>query len=148
MAADPSGNLSRRAVHIGKYEVISHIATGGMGAVYKARDVELQRDVALKILSPEMAAKPGLLERFRREARHAARLRHENIVAIYECGETGDTHFLALEFVDGIDLAAYIERKGKLDPEEARVITVQATRALVHAHSQGIIHRDIKPSNF
>jgi eukaryotic-like serine/threonine-protein kinase len=148
MGSDPSPNVPRRAVRIGKYQVISHIATGGMGAVYKARDVELRRDVALKILSPEMAAKPGLLERFRREARHAARLRHENIVAIYEYGETGDTHFLALEYVDGVDLREYIERKGKLDPEEARIITLQATRALVHAHAQGIIHRDIKPSNF
>jgi serine/threonine-protein kinase len=119
-----------------------------MGAVYKARDVELRRDVALKILSPEMALKPGLLERFRREAIHAARLRHENIVAIYEYGETGDTRFLALEYVEGIDLGEYIERKGKLDPEEARIITLQAARALAHAHSQGIIHRDIKPSNF
>jgi serine/threonine protein kinase len=148
MSSAPSGKVPRRAVHIGKYEVISHIATGGMGAVYKARDVELRRDVALKVLAPELAAKPGLLERFRREARHAARLRHENIVSIYECGETGGTYYLALEFVDGIDLGEYIDREGKLDPEEARLITLQAARALEHAHAHGIIHRDVKPSNF
>jgi serine/threonine-protein kinase len=133
---------------VGKYQILSHIATGGMGAVYKAHDPELRRDVALKILPPEMAAKPALLERFKREAIHAARLRHENIVAIYECGEAEDTHFLALEFVDGIDLGEYIRRQGKLDPEEARLIMVQAARALVHAHANNIVHRDVKPSNF
>jgi len=148
MPSDPSAPTARRPVRIGKYEVISHIATGGMGAVYKARDVELRREVALKILPPELAAKPALLERFKREARHAARLRHENIVTLFECGEVGGTHYLALEFVQGIDLGDYIDRKGKLDPEEARIITLQAARALDHAHHQGIIHRDIKPSNF
>jgi len=86
MPSDPSAPTARRPVRIGKYEVISHIATGGMGAVYKARDVELRREVALKILPPELAAKPALLERFKREARHAARLRHENIVTLFECG--------------------------------------------------------------
>src|SRR6266851_3810397 len=148
MPSDPSAPTARRPVRIGKYEVISHIATGGMGAVYKARDVELRREVALKILPPELAAKPALLERFKREAIHAARLRHENIVTLFECGEVGGTHYLALEFVQGIDLGDYIDRKGKLDPEEARIITLQAARALDHAHHQGIIHRDIKPSNF
>jgi serine/threonine-protein kinase len=148
MPSDPAAPTARRPVRIGKYEVISHIATGGMGAVYKARDVELRREVALKILPPELAAKPALLERFKREAIHAARLRHENIVTIFECGEVGGTHFLALEFVEGIDLCEYIDRKGKLDPEEARIITLQAARALDHAHHQGIVHRDIKPSNF
>jgi eukaryotic-like serine/threonine-protein kinase len=148
MPSDPSAPTARRPVRIGKYEVLSHIATGGMGAVYKARDVELRREVALKILPPELAAKPALLERFKREAIHAARLRHENIVTLFECGEVGGTHYLALEFVQGIDLGDYIDRNGKLDPEEARIISLQAARALDHAHHQGIIHRDIKPSNF
>jgi serine/threonine-protein kinase len=148
MASDPEQKSARRAVRIGKYEVLQHIATGGMGAVYKALDTELNRVVALKVLSPEMGAKPAMLERFRREARHAARLRHENIVTIYECGSQGSTHFLALEYVDGSDLGDYIDKKGKLDPEEARLITLQAARALDHAHQVNIIHRDIKPSNF
>jgi serine/threonine-protein kinase len=119
-----------------------------MGAVYLATDTDLHRDVALKILSPELAAKPAALERFRREARHAARLRHENIVTVYEFGSATGTWFLALEFVDGIDLSEYINRKGRLDPAEAVAITVQAVKALEHAHLNGIVHRDIKPSNF
>jgi len=148
MTPDPHTKNSRRPVRIGKYEVVEHIATGGMGAVYRARDTQLDRDVALKVLSNEMAASPGALERFRREARNAAKLRHENIVSIYECGEEKGTWYLALEFVEGIDLYDYIQRKGMLDPEEARRITIQAALALQHAHQQGIVHRDIKPSNF
>src|SRR5215472_9922711 len=101
MSSDPSAKRQRRPVRIGKYEVIAHIATGGMGAVYKAIDTDLQRPVALKILSAEMAARPNMVERFKREGISAARLRHENIVAIHECGEWGGTLFLALEFVDG-----------------------------------------------
>ena len=115
MSSDPSPGHSRRTVRIGKYEVVRHVATGGMGAVYLATDTDLHRDVALKILSPELAAKPAALERFRREARHAARLRHENIVTVYEFGSATGTWFLALEFVDGIDLSEYINRKGRLD---------------------------------
>src|SRR5215467_8993347 len=106
-----------RTRRIGKYEVVKYIATGGMGAVYRAVDTELDRPVALKVLNPEIAAKQDMLDRFKREARAAARLRHENIVAIYDVGEVGGTYFLALEFVDGIDLHEYICKKGKLPPE-------------------------------
>ena len=133
---------------LGKYKVLEHIATGGMGVVYKAIDQELGRMVALKVLDSRMAESPNTLERFRREARHAARLSHKNIVTLYEYGQSGGLHFLALEFVDGIDLYDYIERKGQLAPEESRRILVQAVKALDHAYQQGITHRDIKPSNF
>jgi eukaryotic-like serine/threonine-protein kinase len=148
MASESSARDSRRSVRIGNYEVLAHIASGGMGAVYRARHVAQGHEVALKILAPEMAANPATLERFRREARHAAKLRHENVVAIHEFGESRGTWFLAMEFVDGIDLHEYISRKGRLDPAEARQITIQAARALDHAAGQGIVHRDIKPSNF
>ncbi len=148
MSSDPSAKRRRRAVRVGKYEVVAHIATGGMGAVYKAIDTTLKREVALKVMPPSMASKPNAVERFRREALHAAKLRHENIVTIYEFSQAGTTFYLAMEFVDGIDLLEYIERKGRLDPEEARLITIQAAHALDHAHTQGIVHRDIKPSNF
>jgi serine/threonine-protein kinase len=148
MPQESASKGGKRPVRIGKYEVIAHIATGGMGAVYKAVDTELGRFVALKVLSPEMAAKPNMVERFKREARSAARLRHENIVAIYECGKWGDTNYLALEFVDGCDLHDYITRRGRLDSDEARHILMQAARALDHAFRNKIVHRDIKPSNF
>jgi serine/threonine protein kinase len=133
---------------LGKYKVLAHIATGGMGTVYKASDEQLGRLVALKVLDPEMAEKPNTLERFRREARHAAKLIHKNIVTLYEYGETDGLHFLALEFVDGIDLYDYIAHKSRLSPEESRRILIQAVQALDHAFKQGITHRDIKPSNF
>jgi serine/threonine-protein kinase len=148
MSSDRPAKRRRRPVRLGKYEVVAHIATGGMGAVYKAIDTVLQREVALKVLPPDMASKPNALERFRREARNAAKLRHENIVTIYEFDQSGDTFYLAMEFIDGIDLHEYIERKGRLDPEEARIVTIQAAHALEHARTQGVVHRDIKPSNF
>src|SRR5438105_4734453 len=125
---------------VGKYEVIEYIASGGMGAVYKARDVALDRVVALKILPPALAKQPKMLDRFRREARAAARLNHENIVAIYEFGGHGELYFLAMEFVPGVDLQDYIEKRKKLPPEEARQIVLQAARALAHAHEQQIVH--------
>ncbi len=148
MSSDPAAKGPRRSIRIGKYEVLSHIATGGMGAVYKARDTENDREVALKVMSPEMAAKPSMIERFRREARHAAKLCHENVVTLYEFGEANNTWFLAMEFIDGIDLHEYSKRKGPLDPDEALDIILQGCRGLEHAYQRGIIHRDIKPSNF
>jgi serine/threonine protein kinase len=132
---------------VGRYEVVAHIASGGMGEVYKARDVELDRIVALKVLPSHLSDNPTSVERFRREARNAARLTHKNIVTLYDWGQDSGTWFLALEFIDGIDLNTYINDKGRLNPQEAWVITIQATRALEHAFGQGITHRDIKPSN-
>jgi serine/threonine protein kinase len=143
----PSDQLTPGS-RLGKYKVLAHIATGGMGTVYKASDEQLGRLVALKVLDASMAEKPNTLERFRREARHAAKLIHKNIVTLYEYGQVDGRHFLALEYVDGIDLYDYIVRKGRLSPEESRRILIQAVQALDHAYKQGITHRDIKPSNF
>src|SRR5438552_10082175 len=147
MSAEQSGD-GRRYSRLGKYEIVVHLASGGMGAVYKAVDVDLGREIALKILSPELVGKPGLVERFQREARHIAKLRHPNIVKIYEFGEVSGTYYLALEFVDGVDLYDYIARKGQLDLEESLILLTQATRALDHLHQQNMVHRDVKPSNF
>jgi serine/threonine-protein kinase len=133
---------------IGKFEVLAHIASGGMGAVYRAFDTENSREVALKVMNPEMAARPAMLERFKREARSGLKLCHENVVSLYEFGDINGTFFLAMEFVEGTDLHEYLERKGPLDPEQSRQIMIQAARALNHASKQGIVHRDIKPSNF
>ncbi len=138
----------RPGSRIGKYEVLAHIATGGMGKVYKARDVALGRTVALKVLAANAAAKPSAIERFRREARNASRLCHKHVVTLYEFGESDGVYFLALEYVQGIDLYEYIERKGQLHPEEARRILMQAVKAIDHTFHNGITHRDIKPSNF
>jgi eukaryotic-like serine/threonine-protein kinase len=148
MTTQTTVQSGRRPVRIGKYEILRHIASGGMGAVYKALDVEAQREVALKVLPPDLAANPRMCERFRREAQAAARLRHENVAAVYEFGELAGTHYLALEFVEGVDLHEYCKRQGKLPPALVRELLKQATKALAHIHNQGIVHRDIKPSNF
>jgi serine/threonine-protein kinase len=146
MSSEPSARPDRPRF-IGRYQIIKHLGAGGMGAVYKALHVDLGREVALKILPSELASKPDMLERFRNEALQAAKLRHEHIVTLYEFGEVAGTKFLAMEFVDGTNLHEYIDEKKQLEPEEARKILIQATRALVLAHKHGIIHRDIKPSN-
>src|SRR5438045_2749255 len=127
MAEESTNKLKQRKERVGKYEILSHIATGGMGAIYRARDVDLDRLVALKILNPELAKDEKTLLRFRREAKASARLRHENIVAIFDVGhdDKNDTHFLALEFVEGTDLQDYIKRKRQLDAEETRQIMIQ-----------------------
>jgi serine/threonine protein kinase len=133
---------------VGRYEIVAHLATGGMGEVYRARDIELERDVALKLLPESQTDNSAALERFRREARAAARLSHKNIVTLYDWGQDGGTWYLALEFIDGVDLHSRIVHKGRLRVDEALVITLQAARALDHASRHGVIHRDIKPSNF
>src|SRR4051812_15908863 len=115
MSTDSSARSSSGYAAIGKYDVLAHVATGGMGAVYKARDRDTGAVVALKILPPELAAHPIRFERFQREARHSARLRHENIITLYDFGEANGTHYLALEFVEGIDLAEHIHLQGHLD---------------------------------
>lgn len=145
-----SAATGSKPLRIGKYEIVRHIATGGMGAVYRARDVEAGREVALKVLSPQMdpAKRRTRLERFRMEALNANRLRHPNIAAIYDCGGGDEIYWLALEFIDGPDLQDYIARKGQLSFEESRSLIIQAVRALNHLHKNGLVHRDIKPSNF
>jgi serine/threonine protein kinase len=147
MTWGPTDKGKRRPVRIGKYEVLAHVATGGMGAIYRALDTESGRQVALKVLSPDMAAKPVVVQRFQLEARNAAKLRHENIVAHYDYGEVNGTYYLAQEFVEGVDLHDYVSQRGRLGPDEAREIIIQAARALDHAYQKGIVHRDIKPSN-
>ena len=148
MSSTPKGNPNTRNVRVGKYQILSHVATGGMGAVYRALNTETDQVVALKVLSPELAARPNLVERFRREARSASKLRHKNIITVLECGESKGTHFLAMEFIDGKDLSDYLRDKGQIDVRLAWVLMRQATKALCHAHEKGIVHRDIKPSNF
>src|ERR1017187_915499 len=127
-------------------EVLEFIGKGGMGAVYKARQPNLDRLVALKILPPTAAGDPGFAERFNREARALARLNHPNIVAVHDFGQAGTLHYLVMEFVDGGNLRQ-IEQAGRLTPEQALAIVPQICEALQFAHNEGIVHRDIKPEN-
>ena len=128
-------------------EITGVIGKGGMGTVYKARQSQLDRFVALKILSPELSRDPAFAERFSREARALARLNHPNIVNVYDFGKSGNFYFFIMELVDGLNLWQMEQAKKPLAPEEALAIIPRICDALQYAHDQGIVHRDIKPAN-
>ena len=134
------------AEHFPQLEVLELLGQGGMGAVYKARQPNLDRLVAIKILPPQFSGMPGFADRFGREARALARLSHPNIVTVYDSGETDGLFFLIMEFIDGANLRELIQA-GELSPTEAMAIVPQICEALQFAHSNGIVHRDIKPEN-
>src|SRR2546423_8262213 len=131
---------------IGPYEILSALGAGGMGEVYRARDSKLGREVALKILPDTFALDPDRLARFQREAQMLASLNHPHIAAIYGFEDSGQTHALVLELVEGETLADRIA-KGALPLDEALPIARQIAEALEAAHEQGIIHRVLKPAN-
>jgi serine/threonine protein kinase len=127
-------------------EILEPIGKGGMAVVYKARQIKLDRLVALKLIRPEVAEHPAFFDRFSREARAMARLNHSNIVRIYDFGETGGLYHLMMELVEGNDLRRRIGH-GPMEPKSALVIALQICDALHYAHERGVIHRDIKPEN-
>ncbi len=127
-------------------EVVELLGQGGMGAVYKARQPALDRWVALKVLSPQTAAKADFSERFNREARALARLNHPQIVAVHEFGQAGSLPYFIMEYVDGVTLRQLVQTR-KLAPEQALAIVPQICEALQFAHDEGVVHRDIKPEN-
>src|SRR5215475_14632019 len=131
---------------LGPYEVSALLGAGGMGEVYRARDTKLNRDVALKILPEAFTLDADRIARFRREAQVLASLNHPNIAAIYGFEDSGGTHALVLELVEGATLADRIA-KGPVPLDEASPIAKQIADALEAAHEQGIIHRDLKPAN-
>ncbi|MFQ3650383.1 MAG: serine/threonine-protein kinase, partial [Gemmataceae bacterium] len=138
------GIRGRRLAH---FELIEPIGVGGMAAVLRARDLQLDRYVALKILPPELATDPEAIRRFHQEARSAAKLDHENIARVFYCGEDQRLHFIAFEFVEGENLRTIIERRGRLPVGEAVHYMLQVAAGLAHAAQRGVVHRDIKPSN-
>jgi len=131
----------------GRYELIARIATGGMGEVFLAHDAVLARDVAVKLLHTQLAGDHGFVDRFRREARAAAILNHPNIVGVYDWGSTGDTYFMVMEFVQGMNLRTLLLQQGRLEPSQVVEVSMQVLAALDHAHHHGIVHRDVKPEN-
>lgn len=132
---------------IGKYEVLGLLGRGGMGAVYKARDHELGRSVALKVMTKELAAEPETQTRFLREARAVSMLQHANIVVVYELGYHDGFPYIAMEFLDGEPLDRIILNGVPLSVLEKTEIILQVAKALKYAHDKGVIHRDIKPGN-
>ena len=141
---DPSSVRGRQLAH---FELIESIGVGGMAAVLRARDTQLDRFVALKILPPDLASDPENVRRFHQEARSAAKLDHENIARVFFCGEDQRLHFIAFEFVEGENLRTFLERRGRLPEVEAINYMIQVAAGLCHAAERGVVHRDIKPSN-
>ncbi len=131
----------------GRYEILQLLGEGGMGAVYKAMDRELDRPVALKLIRPQLAANPSILARFKQELLLAHQVTHKNVIRIYDLGDADGVKFITMEFVEGVDLRALIQEKKKFPPEEAVEITRQICRALEATHNVGVIHRDLKPQN-
>lgn len=132
---------------LGGYEIRHKLGHGGMGAVYLARQLSLDRNVALKVLLPQWSTDPQFVARFTREAFAAAQLTHHNVVQIHDIGAEQETHYFSMEYVEGRSLADLIKQEGRQDPEVAAGYMLQAARGLKFAHDHGMIHRDIKPDN-
>jgi len=132
---------------LGGYEVVKELGRGGMGAVYLARQVSLDRSVALKVMNTKWASDPIFLARFTREAYAAAQLVHHNVVQIYDIGEQQGINFFSMEFVEGKSLGDLLRKDGKVDVQAAIGYIMQAARGLKFAHDRGMIHRDVKPDN-
>src|SRR5262249_46359196 len=130
-----------------RYRLVRLLGAGGMGTVYEAEHIAMQRAVALKVLNPASMSRAGAVERFRREVRAAARLSHPNIVSTYDAEDAGATHFLVMEYVDGISLRRLVKEHGPLPVAEACAYIRQAALGLQHAHERGMVHRDVKPDN-
>ncbi len=132
---------------IGNYRILKKIGEGGMGAVFLARDLTLERDVAIKIIAPHLARNPNLMARFKIEAIAQAKLNHPNVVTIYSFNQEGDIYYIVMEYIEGESLKKIIKERGPLPLQEALRIFLQVLSAIEFAHKKGIIHRDIKPAN-
>ncbi|MCX7825686.1 MAG: serine/threonine protein kinase [Verrucomicrobiae bacterium] len=129
-------------------EIIAKLGQGGFGAVYKARQVDLDRFVAIKVLSRELSEDPEYVARFKQEAAAAAKLSHSGIVQVYAAGSVEGTHYFIMEFVDGESVQRRIDREGKIEPREALAICIYVAEALEFAWQRAkLIHRDVKPDN-
>ena len=137
--------------HLGRvvagYRIEARVGRGGMGVVYRAHHINLERRAAIKIIAPELAGTEGFRERFNREARIAAALQHPNVVTVYDAGEVDGLLYLAMQYIDGSDLAAVLRAQGRLRPYRAIDVCRQVAAALDAAHGLGLIHRDVKPAN-
>src|SRR5437773_11188535 len=131
----------------GRYEILEILGQGAMGAVYKAKDRELDRLVAIKVIQPELANSRVMLKRFKQELILARQITHKNVIRIFDIGETEGMKFITMEYIDGGDLKSLIVERGKLPPVKAVDIVRQICQALDAAHCEGVVHRDLKPQN-
>ncbi|HSL97809.1 MAG TPA: Stk1 family PASTA domain-containing Ser/Thr kinase [Candidatus Deferrimicrobiaceae bacterium] len=131
----------------GRYRLVELLGQGGMATIYRARDRQLERDVAVKLLRPEYGNDPEFVTRFRQEAQSAASLNHPSVVAVHDFGTDPAGPFIVMELVEGEDLASILRRSGALPPRQAARLVAEAARAIEAAHARGFIHRDVKPGN-
>ncbi len=139
--------LSTDTIVDGRYRVVERIGSGGMADVYRAEDLQLGRDVALKVLYRRFAEDPEFVERFRREASSAAGLQHPHVVSVYDRGEWGGTYYIAMEYLGGRSLKRVVQEEGPLPPALAVDLVTQILKAAKFAHRRGVVHRDLKPHN-
>jgi serine/threonine protein kinase/tetratricopeptide (TPR) repeat protein len=140
-------NLPVGTVLGGRYEIIALLGEGGMGAVYKANDLQLDRVIALKTIRPELAGSSDMLARFKQELILARQITHRNVIRIFDLGEDAGTKFITMEFADGATLRSLLSERGKFEPAEAVEVVRQICLGLEVAHAEGVIHRDLKPQN-
>ena len=142
-----TGELGPGTVLGGRYEILQLLGRGGMGAVYKAHDKELDRTVALKLIRPDLARNPEMVRRFKQELILARQITHKNVIRIFDLGQSDGIKFITMDFVEGHDLRVLLSERGKFPPPEAARIMLQICRALEAAHGEHVIHRDLKPQN-
>ncbi|MFZ0319277.1 MAG: protein kinase [Candidatus Sulfotelmatobacter sp.] len=150
----PSDVIAYRSVSLGpgsvlggRYEILKRLGEGGMGSVFQARDTEVDRIVALKVIRPELAGSAEILQRFRQELVLAQQITHRNAVRIYDLAVADGVRYISMEYIDGQELRDVLDKRGKLPPKEAAEIMLQVCYGLAAAHRQGIVHRDLKPQN-
>jgi serine/threonine protein kinase len=143
----PIKNLSTGKIFAERYEILEKLGKGGMGEVYRVKDVKLDEEMALKVLKPEVAAQEGTIVRFKNELKLARRIAHRNVCKMYDLNEEGETPFITMEYVKGENLKSFIRKNDKLSEEETIALAKQVCEGLVEAHELGVIHRDLKPHN-
>jgi len=143
----PAKGLTTGTTFASRYDVIEELGKGGMGRVYKALDKEINEEVAIKLLKPEIASDETTVERFRNELKFARKISHKNVCRMYHIAKEEGTPYITMEYVPGEDLKSLVRRKGKLANEEAISIAKQVCEGLVEAHRLGVVHRDLKPQN-
>ncbi|MGB3863381.1 MAG: serine/threonine-protein kinase, partial [Candidatus Aminicenantaceae bacterium] len=143
----PIEELSRGTLFADRYEIIEELGKGGMGKVFRVEDKNIQEEVALKLIKPEIAVDEGMIERFRNELKMARKITHKNICRMYDLNEEDGTPYITMEYVSGEDLKSLIRKQGKLSEERTIAIARQVCEGLAAAHELGVVHRDLKPQN-
>ena len=144
---DSKGNLKPGFVLAGRYEIRERLGTGGMGSVYRAKDRELDRSMAIKVIRPELAEQSDILRRFKQELILARQVTHKNVIRIFDLGEDAGLKFITMEYIEGQSLKSMMDERGKLSYDESAGIIQQVCLALEAAHAEGVVHRDLKPQN-